>query len=162
MASEALIKRRRMPYKTGFSLETARKMLDAGVAEADKQGMPTAMAIVDIGGNLKAFFRMDECVLFASQIAQDKAYTAVFGKEQTGVWSNNYKSGFLVPLFFHERWISFIGGFPLIKNGAVFGGIGVSGATSEDLYVTRAAIAAGGFDMTEINEVIASIEKPAK
>jgi uncharacterized protein GlcG (DUF336 family) len=98
------------------------------------------IAIADSGGNLLAMHRMDNAMLCSIQIAMDKAYTVVFGKQNTAEFGSPYRSGILVPLYFHERWITFPGGFPIIKEGSILGGIGVSGGVIEDLYVARAAL----------------------
>jgi len=118
-----------LSYGSGLTLGIAKKMLEAGEKEAEEQGVPMSIAISDAGGNLIAFRRMDNAALFSIQIAMDKAFTTVFGKMPTGSFANLYRTGELVPLFFHERWITFPGGFPIIKNGMILGGIGVSGGT---------------------------------
>ena len=121
------------------------------------------IAIADSGGNLLAFERMDQAILVSIQIAMDKAFTAVFGKQTTADFAPSYKSGTLVPLFFHERWITFPGGFPILKGGVILGGIGVSGGIDEDIYVARAALKAGGFDTGEADDLIkAHTESAAK
>ncbi len=154
---DAMRERRRLPYAGGLTLATAKEMLDAGVQEAEKRGMPVTIAIVDAGGNLVALNRMDNAVLFSIQIAIDKAYTAVFGKWHTGNWGRMFQSSGLTPLFFHDRWLTLPGGFPLLKNGAILGGIAASGATHEDLYAARAALEAGGFSLDEVEAAIAEI-----
>ena len=121
-------------YGPGLNLELAGKMLEAGEKEAVKQGVPMALAISDSGGQLLAFHRMDNTMLAGIQIAMDKAYTAVLGKMPTGVLGGAYRSGQLVPLFFHERWITFHGGYPLIKDGVLMGGLGISGGMIEDTF----------------------------
>jgi uncharacterized protein GlcG (DUF336 family) len=138
-------------YGPGLTLETAKKMLEAGEKEAQRQAVPMAMAISDSAGNLLAFHRMDNTILAGVQIALDKAYSSVFGKQATGNYSSLYHSGELVPLFFHERWITFPGGFPLVKNGVIMGGLGVSGGVIEDCYVARAILQAGGFSTAEVD-----------
>ena len=147
-----------LSYGSGLTLDVARKMLEAGEKEADKQGVPMSMAISDAGGNLIAFSRMDNAALFSISIALDKAFTAVFGKMPTGSFGNFYSTGELVPLFFHERWITFPGGFPVIKNGTILGGIGVSGGTVEDVYVARAALKAGGFILDDVDAAIKAMK----
>ena len=147
-------KRGSLSYGSGLTLDVANKMLEAGEKEAEKQGVPMSMAISDSGGNLMAFRRMDNAALFSIQIALDKAFTTVFGKMPTGSFCNLYRTGELVPLFFHERWITFPGGFPIIKNGVTLGGIGVSGGTIEDVYVARAALKAGGFSLGEVDAAL--------
>jgi uncharacterized protein GlcG (DUF336 family) len=141
-------------YGSGLTLDVAKKMLEAGKKEAEKQGVPMSMAISDAGGNLIAFSRMDDAVLLSIQIAMDKAFTTVFGKMPTGSFATHYCEGGLVPLFFHERWITFPGGFPIVKNGMILGAIGVSGGIIEDVYVARAALEAGGFNLDEVNAAI--------
>ena len=142
-------------YGSGLTLTTARKMLEAAEKEALKQNVPMVIAIADSGGNLLALHRMDNAILVSIQIAMDKAFTAVFGKQNTAQFASSYRAGALVPLFFHERWITFPGGFPLLKGGLILGGIGVSGGIDEDVFVARAALRAGGFETREADEIIA-------
>jgi len=146
-----------LSYGSGLTLDIAKKMLEAGEKEAEKQGVPMSIAISDAGGNLIAFRRMDNAALFSTQIAMDKAFTTVFGKMPTRSFADLYRTGELIPLFFHERWITFPGGFPIIKNGMILGGIGVSGGTIEDVYVVKAALKAGGFTLDEVDAAIMAI-----
>ena len=148
-----------LSYGSGLTLDIAKKMLKAAEREAEKQGVPMSMAISDAAGNLVAFSRMDNAVLFSIQIAMDKAFTAVSGKMPTGSFGNFYRTGELVPLFFHERWITFTGGFPVIKDGMIVGGIGVSGGTIEDVYVAKAALQAGGFILDEVDAAITALDR---
>jgi uncharacterized protein GlcG (DUF336 family) len=149
-------------YGTGMTLELAKKMLEAGEKEALKQGVPMAMAIADSGGNLLAFHRMDNTMLVSTQIAMDKSFTAVYGKQPTGNFGASYRCGELIPLFFHDRWITFPGGYPIIKDGIIVGGLGVSGGVIEDNYVAQAILKAGGFDTIEIDEFIRCCEVDLK
>ena len=143
-----------LSYGSGLTLDVAKKMLEAGEKEAEKQGVPMSIAISDAGGNLIAFSHMDNAALFSIQIAQDKAFTTVFGKMPTVSFACQYCAGGLVHLFFHERWITFPGGFPIIRNGMILGGIGVSGGIIEDVYVARAALQAGGFSSDAVDAAI--------
>ncbi len=143
-----------LSYRSGLTLDIAKKMLEAGEKEAKKQGVPMSMAISDAGGNLVALSRMDNAALFSINIAMDKAFTTVFGKMPTGSFASQYCAGGLVPLFFHERWITFPGGFPIIKNGVILGGIGVSGGIIEDVHVAKAALEAGGFSLDEVDAAL--------
>ncbi len=142
-------------YGSGLTLETAERMLAAAEKEAMNLGVPLAIAISDAGGNLLAFHRMDNATLMSIQIAIDKAFTAVFGQQHTAQWSGLFREGGLIPLFMHERWITHPGGFPIIKDGTVLGGLGVSGgASNKGLYAARAALKAGGFSLKEVNDAI--------
>jgi uncharacterized protein GlcG (DUF336 family) len=143
-------------YNSHLTLAIAKKMLRAGEKEAVKQKVPLAMAISDSGGNLLAFQRMDNTALFGIQIAMDKAYTAVFGKMATGKYADLYRSGQLVPLFFHERWVTFHGGYPIIKDSVLVGGLGISGGVLEDIYVAKEMLLAGGFSTDEVDEFISA------
>ena len=142
-----------LPYGAGLTLETAKKMLEAGEKEAEKQGVPMVIAIADAGGNLLAFHRMDDAMVASISIAIDKAFTGGIGKMPTSYWSNMLQSRDFATLFIHERWITFPGGFPIKKDGVLLGGIGVSGGTLEDNCVARAALQAGGFSLEDV-EVI--------
>jgi len=65
--------------KHSISSELAQKMVDAAVAKAREIGVSENVAILDDGGNLKAFSRMDGAPIPTIEIAQNKAYTALFG-----------------------------------------------------------------------------------
>lgn len=156
-------KRGKLSYGIGLTLHTANKMLEAGVIEAEKHGVPMAIAISDAGGNLLAFNRMDNAPLVSIQIAIDKAFTAVFGKLPTENWGSFFREGPLIPLFFHERWITFPGGFPIISNGVLLGGVGASGGVKyHDVHVARAALKAGGFSLDDADAAIADLEDVGK
>ena len=62
-----------------ISSELAQKMVAEAVAKARKIGITENVAILDDGGNLKAFIRMDGAPILSIEIAQNKAYTALFG-----------------------------------------------------------------------------------
>ena len=65
--------------KYSISDELAQKMVDEAVAKATELGVAENVAILDDGGNLKAFRRMDGAPILCIEIAQNKAYTALFG-----------------------------------------------------------------------------------
>jgi uncharacterized protein GlcG (DUF336 family) len=145
-------------YSTGLTLDTAKKMLEAAEREAREQELLMVIAIADCGGNLVALHRMDNSMLASIGIAMDKAYTAVYGKLPSMAWGDMMRSGDLPSLFIHQRWTAFPGGFPLIRDGKLFGGVGASGATKfGDLSVARAAMAAGGFSTDDIDAILSEI-----
>jgi len=149
-----------LTYSTGLMFDTARKMIDAAMAEAKKQGLAMGIAIADAGGNLIAFGRMDDAMLVSIQIAMDKAFTAVYGKVPTQIWRTIVQAGHIPPLFFHERWTAFAGGFPLIKGKQLFGGIGCSGATAYgDTSVARAGLLAGGFSAEDADTILKELNE---
>ena len=65
--------------KYSISYELAQKMVDAAVAKARELGVSENVAILDDGGNLKAFGRMDGAPIPTTEMAQNTAYTALFG-----------------------------------------------------------------------------------
>ncbi|HEV2714794.1 MAG TPA: heme-binding protein [Terriglobales bacterium] len=65
--------------KYGISSELAQKMVNAAVAKARELGVAENVAILDDGGNLKAFSQMDGAPIPTIEMAQNKAYTALLG-----------------------------------------------------------------------------------
>ena len=149
-----------LSYSTGLTYDMAKKMIEAAMAEAKKQGLLMVIAVADAGGNLVAFGRMDNTMLASINIAMDKAFTAAYGKLPTQVWRDIVQGGILPALFIHERWIAFPGGFPLIKGKQLLGGIGCSGATAHgDTSVARAALAAGGFSTEDADAILKQLSE---
>jgi uncharacterized protein GlcG (DUF336 family) len=65
--------------KHSISSELAQKMMNAAMGKAREIGVSENVAILDDGGNLKAFSRMDGAPILSIEMAQNKAYTALFG-----------------------------------------------------------------------------------
>jgi len=65
--------------KHSISFELAQKMVDEAVEKARELGVTENVAILDDGGDLKAFSRMDGAPILCVEMAQNKAYTALFG-----------------------------------------------------------------------------------
>src|SRR5882724_6952540 len=130
--------------KHSISFELAQKMVDEAVAKAREIGVSENVAILDDGGNLKAFGRMDGAPIPTIEIAQNKAYTALLGVS-TQDFFNFIKSdpSLLAGIPTLARMAAWGGGFPIKVNGEVVGAIGVSGAPMEqnDVDCARAALA---------------------
>jgi uncharacterized protein GlcG (DUF336 family) len=130
--------------KHSISYELARKMADAAVAKAKELGVSENVAILDEGGNLKAFSRMDGTPIPTIEIAQNKAYTALFGVSTQDFF--NFIQGdpsLLAGIPTLARVAAWGGGFPIEVNGEVVGAIGVSGAplVENDVECAKAALA---------------------
>ncbi|MHA6792877.1 GlcG/HbpS family heme-binding protein [Pseudonocardia bannensis] len=131
-----------------ISSDAAHRVIAAAEAKATEIGVPMCIAVCDTGGNLKAFSRMDGAALLSTQVAQDKAYTAVGFGMPTGDW-HDFISGD-APLAAGaptgiKRLIIFGGGYPLKVDGAVVGAIGVSGGHyTQDQEVAQAGLAVLG------------------
>jgi uncharacterized protein GlcG (DUF336 family) len=70
--------------KLCISFELAQKMVNAAVAKARELGVSENVTILDDGGNLKAFSRMDGAPIPTIEMAQNKAYTALLGRLHAG------------------------------------------------------------------------------
>src|SRR3954453_14214930 len=130
--------------KHGISSELAQKMVGAAVAKARELGVTENVAILDDGGSLKAFIRMDGASMPTIEIAQNKAYTALFGVS-TQDFFNFIQSdpSLLAGIPTLARVAAWGGGFPIKVNGEVVGAIGLSGAPTvqNDIDCAKAALA---------------------
>jgi uncharacterized protein GlcG (DUF336 family) len=130
--------------KHSISSELAQKMVDAAVAKASELGVTENVAILDDGGNLKAFVRMDGAPILAIGIAQNKAYTALFGVSTQDLFNFIQSDpSLLAGMPTIPRLAAWGGGFPIKVNGEVVGAIGVSGAplVQNDVDCASAALA---------------------
>jgi uncharacterized protein GlcG (DUF336 family) len=130
--------------KHSITSELAQKMVDAAMAKARELGVTENVAILDDGGNLKAFCRMDGASVPTIEIAQNKAYTALFGVSTQDFFNFIQRDPSLlagIPTL--ARVAAWGGGFPIKVNGEVVGAIGLSGAATvqNDVDCARAALA---------------------
>jgi uncharacterized protein GlcG (DUF336 family) len=126
-----------------LDLALAREMVAVALAAAEPGDALVSAAVVDAGGHLVCFERMDDAEIAGPVLAVDKAYTAVAHRSATHDLAPLVAPG--GPLAgmasaAHGRFVCFPGGLPLWSGRRVVGGIGVSGGTSEqDLTCARAA-----------------------
>jgi uncharacterized protein GlcG (DUF336 family) len=129
---------------TDITIEQAQAVVQAGLAASASRGLAMNIAVVDVGGNLKAFARMDGAWLGSIDISIKKARTARYFDMPTGALGELSQPG--GPLFNIEvssgGLITFPGGLPLEIGGAVVGAVGVSGSTVEDDHLVAGAAAA--------------------
>src|SRR6185312_11402138 len=115
--------------KHSISAELAQKMVNAAVAKARELGVSENVTILDDGGNLKAFSRMDGAPILCIEMAQNKAYTALIGVSTQDFF--DFIQGdpsLLAGIPTLARVAAWGGGFPSKVNGEVVGAIGLSGA----------------------------------
>ncbi len=128
------------------SLAAAQRMLQAAQAKAEELGRPVVLAIVDAGGLLKAFHRMDGVVSAVPvEIAQRKAYTAASFRTPTHQFAEaNLENPARMASLPNLPLVTMLaGGYPIMDGEVVVGGIGVSGATPEqDMEIAEAGLAA--------------------
>jgi uncharacterized protein GlcG (DUF336 family) len=130
--------------KHSISAELAQKMVAAAVAKARELGVSENVAILDDGGNLKAFTRMDGAPFVCIEMAQNKAYTALFGVSTQEFFDFIQRDPSLlagIPTL--SRVAAWGGGFPIKVDGEIVGSIGISGAPAvqNDVDCARAALA---------------------
>lgn len=119
-------------YGTNINHEQARKTVAAAIAEARKQNLPMAIAVVDNSGMLVAFERMDNTQTASTAISQDKAASAAMYRRPTKVFQDVLAAGGVGMRVLTLRGANAVeGGLPLIIDGKIVGGLGVSGGTSE-------------------------------
>ena len=134
-----------LPTKRVLTLEAARRMAVAAEAEAAKNGWLVAVAVVDDGGNLLLFHRMDNAKLVAVDIAIRKAKTAVFFQGETKALELEVTKGGRTSLLPIDDFMPLEGGLPIAVEGKIIGAIGVSGmAGDQDALCAKAGLAALG------------------
>ncbi len=130
---------------TGLCLDEARRVLDAGLAEAVRIGQPMTVAVVDHGGHLLAFARQDGAIRVSIQIAERKARTAVLLEMPTSALTGAVQPG--GPLYgldtAADGLVVLGGGMPLRRDGVLVGAVGASaGSVEQDVTVATAAATA--------------------
>ena len=126
---------------TELSTQGARMVLQGAIEKAEQMGVPQCVAIVDKGGNLLVFERMQGAKILSQFSAIQKAVTAVSSRSATGQLPSELAFG--IALATGSRFAAIAGGLPIEINGDVIGAIGVgSGNDEEDIEVAEAGIAA--------------------
>ena len=129
-------------YGANISYDQAHKVMVAAMADARKQNIPMAVAIVDTGGNLMAFERMDNTQIGSVAVAQDKAASAALYRRSTKVFQDALAGGGAGLRVLTLRGANAVeGGLPIVVDGKIIGGVGVSGGSAEqDGVVAKAGL----------------------
>lgn len=131
-----------VPYGPPISLERAQAAINAAIAEAKKRDWKMNVAVVDPGGNLVAFQRMDGAQLASIQIAEHKARAAATFRRETKVFEDGIQLNDFSYLLTLDGVIASRGGIPLVEQGKLIGAVGCSGGTnSQDEVVCKAGAA---------------------
>ncbi|MBB6672399.1 GlcG/HbpS family heme-binding protein [Cohnella nanjingensis] len=129
-----------------LDLETAKRLIAVAEQKARQMGLSSDIAIVDAGANLIAFHRMDGARIAGIDISQNKAWTSVAMQMPTANLAQSALPNgpsFGINTTNHGRLVILGGGIPLVREGRIVGGIGVSGGTSaQDIEVANAAVQA--------------------
>ncbi|HEX2651103.1 MAG TPA: heme-binding protein [Burkholderiales bacterium] len=126
--------------RTAFKLELAeaRAMVQAALARAKAINVLETACVVDEGGYPLVLERMDGARITGPQIAWNKAFTAAGHKRSTHLF-NTAPNGpalpgneaFGIQWSFEGRFAVFVGGYPVVVDGEVVGGVGLSGGNGE-------------------------------
>jgi uncharacterized protein GlcG (DUF336 family) len=131
-------------YQT-LSLAEAELILDAAQKKAEEIGVPEVLCVADAAGYPIALRRLDGGKVTSVQIAMNKAFTAAGHRKPTHNYKNALPGEEAFGIFTqHEgRFTVFVGGFPVVVDGQVVGGIAASGGNGEqDTAVCEAGIGA--------------------
>ncbi len=127
-----------------LSRAEAQIMIDAAEHKAREHGVPQCIAISDESGSLIAFSRMDGGKVSSIKIAIDKAFTAAAAKNPTEHYNRLCQPGqpaFGIHVTNDGHFCIIGGGLPVIVDGDVVGGIGVSSGTpAQDIEVAQAGV----------------------
>jgi glc operon protein GlcG len=127
-----------------LTLEAAKKMAAAAIAEAKKNNWLMSVAVVDEGGSLMYFERIDMTQAGSTRIAIEKARSAVNFKRPTKVFEDAVAGGRNAILGLSGA-VPLEGGIPILMDGRVLGAVGVSGGTApQDGQVAKAGVDALG------------------
>lgn len=129
--------------------DAAVALVEAAVARSSDEQVRMAVAVTDAAGHLKAFSSMDDTPFLAVEVAIDKAWTAASFRLPTHTWAEIIASPAVAQLAHRPRLVAVGGGFPIVEDGVVIGGLGLSGGTAEqDARAALAALTALGLGTT--------------
>ena len=127
------------PYGPSITLEAAKKAMAAAEAEATKNNWNVVITIVDAGGHVVMMQRANNTQYASIGIAEGKARTAVEFRRATKALEDVIAGGGAGLRFLSLRATPLEGGIPIVADGKIIGGIGVSGvASKDDAQIARA------------------------
>ena len=140
LISSTLVAQAPAPYGAPIGVETAKKVAAAAVAEAKKNNWTMCIAIVDPGGSLVYFEKMDGTQTGSVNVSIDKARSAALFKRPGKSFQDTLAAGGDgLRLLQLQGAIPIDGGYPLIMDGKIVGAIGASGGTSDQDGTTAKA-----------------------
>jgi glc operon protein GlcG len=134
-----------MKTQSVLELSDVKAIAAAAEAEALRNNWAVSIAVVDAGGHLLHFQRLDGAPAISSHIAPAKAHTAALGRRESKVYEDVINGGRTSFLSAPAIAGMLEGGVPIMKEGECLGAVGVSGVKSnEDAQIAKAGIAAIG------------------
>lgn len=129
-----------MKSRPALTLDDCLKISAAAEAEARKNNWIVAIAILDEGGHLLHFVRMDGATPANAAIAVEKGRTAAISRRSSGKWEEIVKSG-RTSMLKMPGILPVQGGMPIVAEGSCVGAVGVSGVQShQDEQIAQAGI----------------------
>ena len=133
-----------------ITLEAACALIAAATAASRNFGIRVTIAVTDAGGHLAALSRDDGAPFFTVNVAIDKAWTSASFGLPTHVWRDILGNPNAAQLAHQPRLVAVAGGMPIVIQGRVVGGIGVSGGDAEqDREVAEIALEALALELPE-------------
>ena len=145
LSAPETISKNQLVATQSVSLAQAQVMAQAAEKRAKEIGVPMVISIVDQSGNLILHERMEDALLVSIDLAIKKAYTAVALKMPTDKFATvtQPKTELYGIQHSDSKMVIFGGGFPIMVDGKVVGGIGVSGGSvAQDMDVASAGLRA--------------------
>ena len=129
-------------YGPGITLDQAKKAMAGAEAEAKKNNWPVVITILDSGGNVVLVQRLDGAQFGSVEVSRDKAYSAVAFRRPTKAFEDGLAQGGANLRLLNLRGASMLdGGWPIVIDGKIVGGIGVSGVTgAQDAQIGKAGV----------------------
>ena len=127
-------------YGDPISVEQALVIVQRGLDEGARRGVPLAIAVVEPSGKLVAFARMDGVPYGSIPLAQNKARTSARFRTTTISREEQVQNGRLA-LLTADDFVAIGGGEPIVVDGRVVGAVGISGGTSAEDAIVAAGIA---------------------
>lgn len=121
------------PYRNHatITLQAANALIQHVLKTGETQGLYLAVSVTDAGGHLQAFGRSDHAPFLTVDMSLDKAWTACSFGQPTHVWNQLVQDPHMAPIAGRSRLVAVGGGYPIIMDGQVIGGLGISGGTHE-------------------------------
>jgi glc operon protein GlcG len=151
--------------KKSLTIDGAKRVIAAAVTEANRLKAPGAViAVVDEGGNLMALERLDNTFAAGANISIGKARTAVLFKRPTKAFEDIIKNGRTAMVALPDAFFTPLqGGIPIMVDGQIVGGVGVSGASSaqqdEELAIAGANVFSTNPEHGIMNGTVSYFEK---
>ncbi len=128
--------------------ESAEALVAAASAASRDIGIRVTIAVTDAGGHLTALARDDGGAFLTVNVAIDKAWTAVSFGLPTHVWADVIANPQVASLAHQPRLVAVGGGLPIVRDGRVIGGIGISGGNAQqDRDAAEVALKSLGFEV---------------